>query len=75
MLGTHRHVVTTNGVFRPVVLVDGRVVATWGLPGGTVTVDALDGVPLSARPSLDAEAGDVLRFLGLPDLPMIQRHG
>jgi hypothetical protein len=75
VLGTHRHVVTTNGVFRPVVLVDGRVVATWGLPGGTVTVDALDGVPLSARPSLDAEAGDVLRFLGLPDLPMIQRHG
>ena len=58
----------------PVVLVDGQVVATWGLPGGTVTVDVLGHVPPSARASLDAEASDVLRFLGLPPRPMVQRH-
>ena len=75
VLGAHRHVVTTNGVFRPVVLVDGRAVATWGLTGGTVTVDVLGEVPPSARPSLDAEASDVLRFLGLPVRPMVQRRG
>ncbi len=75
VLGAHRHVVTTNGVFRAFVLVDGRVVATWGLPGGTVTVDVLGEVPPSARPSLDAEASDVLRFLGLPARPMVQRRG
>lgn len=75
VLVAHRQVVTTNGLFRPVVLVDGRAVATWGLPGGTVTVDLLDEVPPSVRPSLDAEASDVLRFLGLPERPMIQRHG
>jgi hypothetical protein len=72
VLGAHRHVVTTNGVFRPVVLVDGRVFATWGLPGGTVTVYTLDDLPRSARPALDAEASDVLRFLALPDSPIVE---
>ena len=66
VLGAHRQVVTTNGVFRPVVLVDGRVVATWGLPGGTVTVDVLGEVPPSARPSLDAEVATCCASWGCP---------
>jgi hypothetical protein len=32
-VGKHGGVVTVNGIFRPVALVGGRVVATWGLPG------------------------------------------
>ncbi len=75
VLGAHRQIVTTNGLFRPVVLVRGRAVATWGLSGGTVTVDVLDEVPNSAREALDAEVSDVLRFLGLPARPMVQRRG
>ncbi len=69
-VGPHAHVVTTNGIFRPVALVDGRVVATWGLPGGRPTVAAL--VPLSGRTrrALSADGTDVLRFLGLPPSPV-----
>ena len=41
VVGPHLQVVTTNGIFRPVALVDGRVVATWGLAGGVVTITCL----------------------------------
>jgi hypothetical protein len=75
VLGAHRRRVTTNGVIRPVVLVEGRVVATWGLTGGTVTVDVLQELPPSVGRSLEAEAGDVLRFLGLPARPVVYRRG
>ena len=45
-----------GGMFRAVVLVNGRVTGTWSRAGGRVTVDApLDG--------LDAEIADVERFL------------
>ena len=46
-VGRHPGVVTTNGVFRPVALVDGWVGATWGLPAGRPTVVPLE--RLSAR--------------------------
>jgi hypothetical protein len=42
VVGDHQHVVTVNGLFRPVALVDGRVVATWGLADGVLTVQALE---------------------------------
>jgi winged helix DNA-binding protein len=66
VVGGHQQMVTTNGLFRPVALVDGRVVATWGLPGGTVTIQCLQPVPRAALAALQKDAGDVLRFLGLP---------
>jgi hypothetical protein len=44
-VGRHSGVVTTNGIFRPVALVDGRVVATWGLPVGRPTVVPWSGFP------------------------------
>jgi hypothetical protein len=74
LLGAQRRLVASNGVIRPVVLVDGRVVATWGLPGGTVTLDVLAEVTASARASMGEEASDVLRFLGLPDRPLAERR-
>jgi hypothetical protein len=66
-VGGHGGVVTSNGVFRPVALVDGRVVATWGLPGGVVTIEPLDPIRPRALDALVRDASDVLRFLALPD--------
>ena len=69
-VGRHVGVVTTNGIFRPVALVDGRVVATWGLPGGRPTVVALERLSAQVRRALSEDGADVLRFLGLPKSPM-----
>jgi hypothetical protein len=65
-VGAHQQVATANGLFRPVALVDGRVVATWGLAGGAVTIRLLEPVPGSIVDVLEQDAADVLRFLGLP---------
>lgn len=52
-----------NGVFRPTVLVDGRVVGTWTLrPGrggdvGTAEVDLVEEVPARTRLAVDRAAG------------------
>lgn len=67
----HAGVVTTNGIFRPVALVEGRVVATWGLPGGVVSLRPLESIAGSALDALINDAADVLRFLGLPDKPAV----
>jgi hypothetical protein len=64
--GDHQNVVTTNGVFRPVALVDGRVVGTWGLAAGTVTIRLLEPVGDLARRRLTADAAQVLEYLALP---------
>ena len=70
--GTERYtgelggIVTTNGIFRPFALVDGRAVATWGLAGGVVTIRPVGPITPGTRAALRAEADDVLRYLGLP---------
>jgi Winged helix DNA-binding domain len=64
-VGDHLGIVTTNGIFRPVALVDGRVVATWALAAGAITVRLLEAVAPPAQEVLRADAGDVCRFLGL----------
>lgn len=69
----HREVVTTNGIFRPVVLVKGRVVGTWGIPGGVVTIAPLEPVSDAHLALLDIDGGDVLRYLGLPDRAVVKR--
>ena len=68
-VGRHAGVVTVNGIFRPVALVGGRVVATWGLPGGRVTVTPLEPMPAPTR-HLARDGADVLRFLGLRPGPV-----
>lgn len=51
-----------NGVFRPLVLADGRVIGTWRAPapsapaGGAPVVELLDGVPASLRASAERAA-------------------
>ena len=48
-VGAHQSVVTVNGLFRPVALVNGRVVATWAIPDRIVTITALESIPTKAR--------------------------
>ena len=67
VVGRHQGLVTSNGLFRACALVEGRVVATWGLSGTTLTVKLLEKVKDSAVDALREDAADVLRFLGLPD--------
>ena len=66
VVGEHKQVVTANGLFRACALVDGRVVATWGLSGTTLTVKLLEAVNATAVAALRRDATDVFRFLGLP---------
>ena len=68
-VGAHRQVVTVNGLFRPVALVDGRVVATWGLADGTLSIRPLEDVDPAALDALVSDAAAVLRFLGLQRRP------
>ncbi len=70
--GKHTTVVTTNGIFRPFALVDGRVVATWGLSGGTLRIRLLEPVADAALDALHHEAAAVLRYLGLPERTAVE---
>jgi hypothetical protein len=58
-------VVTTNGIFRAVALVNGIGVATWSLAAGRITLGEPFG-PMSAtdRAHLEADAQEVLAFMG-----------
>jgi hypothetical protein len=71
LVGAHRGIVTTNGLFRPTALVGGRVVATWGLADGRLRLKPLEPIDPAARRALEREALSVLRFLGLPESAMV----
>ena len=64
MVGAHT-LVTTNGIFRPFALVDGRVVALWRLSGGRLTVKALEKLEAATVDALRADATRVLEYLGI----------
>lgn len=64
-VGGHRAVVTTNGVFRPFALVEGRVVATWGLTARALTLTTLEPVSPEVLEALEEETHAVLACLGL----------
>jgi hypothetical protein len=66
VVGDYRGVVTNNGLFRPIALVGGRSVATWGLDGGKITIRLFEPISESVRRALVKDAADVLRYLGLP---------
>ena len=71
VVGAHRAVVTVNGIFRPIALVEGRAVATWRMPGGVVTLDPLEPLPTTVVDALARDAELVLRYLELPVRPMV----
>ena len=68
-VGAHQGIVTTNGIFRAIALVDGTAAATWSLASGTITITPFDPLGASARRALERDATDVLRFLALPPQP------
>ena len=63
VLGSNETIVTTNGIFRPFALVDGRAVATWNMPRGRVTLEPFGRIAAPILEDLDREARDVERFL------------
>jgi hypothetical protein len=67
IIGSYGGIVTTNGLFRPFALVDGRAVATWGLSASTLTVKPLERLKPAVVTALRADAADVLRFLDRSD--------
>jgi hypothetical protein len=71
IVGRHEGIVTSNGLFRPFALVDGRAVATWGLARGQVTIRPLERVNRAHLRALETDAIDVLQFLHLPSRPAV----
>lgn len=63
IVGPHKMLVTTNGIFRPFALVNGRAVATWRLAGGKLTIEYLGRVTKKDAAALEADAAAVERFL------------
>jgi hypothetical protein len=63
LLGENRSVVTLNGIFRPIALVRGRAVATWGMPRGEVVLEPFAELAPKDAAALEEDARDVGRFL------------
>jgi hypothetical protein len=64
ILGSHRHIVSTNGLFRPFVLVDGRAAGMWAWTEGRAELKPFGDLPAEVMAALAAEAEDVRRFFG-----------
>jgi Winged helix DNA-binding domain len=64
IVGSHRGVVTVNGLFRPFALVSGRAVATWNIVRGQVVLAPFAPLDAKTRAALATDAADVTRFLG-----------
>jgi Winged helix DNA-binding domain len=63
IVGPHKMLVTTNGIFRPFALVAGRAVSTWRFAAGKVTIEHLGKVTKKAAAALEADARAVEDFL------------
>jgi hypothetical protein len=64
VLGGHRAVVTVNGIFRPFARVEGRAAATWTLRAGEIELEPFGRLRPDATAALEADAADVVPFLG-----------
>ena len=64
VLGENDSVVVSGGLFRPFALVGGHGVATWRINSGSVEIEPFDEIAPGDAAALEADADDVLRFLG-----------
>lgn len=64
VLGDHTGIVTTNGVFRPFALVNGKAVATWTLARGQVKLAPFAPLAPADEAALHSDAAAVTRYLG-----------
>jgi len=71
IVGRHQGIVTSNGLFRPFALVDGRAVATWSLARGQVNIRPLERINRAHLRALETDAVEVLRFLQMPPRPAV----
>ena len=75
-VGAHKTVVTSNGIFRPVALVDGRAAATWAIRARTITIQPFEPINDGDAESLVEDGADVRRYLGLaPGATKLARAG
>jgi hypothetical protein len=66
VLGTHSSIVTTNGIFRTIVLIEGRAVGSWKLTGRMLILRIFEPDALSrGRAEITHDAHDLLRFLAI----------
>ena len=65
IVGAHGDALVSGGIFRPFALVRGRAAATWRLVRGEVVLEPFGRLRRAEAGALDAEAADVVRFLGL----------
>lgn len=63
ILGSHRQVITVNGLFRPFALIGGRAAATWSMPAGKVVLEPLRRLTRMETAALATDAEEVARFL------------
>jgi hypothetical protein len=66
--GSQQGIVTSNGLFRPFAMVEGRAVAIWGLADGQLTMRPFAPLGPEVSKALDAEAADVRRFLDIGEV-------
>jgi hypothetical protein len=65
ILGSHKELVTVNGLFRPFALVGGKAVASWTMPERTVVLKPFGEIVRRDIAGLAADASDVARYLGI----------
>ena len=58
--------VTTNGIFRAIVLIAGRAAGTWTLPRGHVQLNLWHPSDQASSDALEAEAAAVEHYLAPP---------
>jgi Winged helix DNA-binding domain len=63
-------VVTTNGIFRAVVLLEGRAVGTWAMSDNALRLTIATSLSSTALQRVKMEASDISRFLQTAELPV-----
>jgi hypothetical protein len=63
--GEHDSAIVSGGMFRPLALVDGRVVARWRIDRRRVVLEPLTELRRRDERALEADASDVVRYLSL----------
>jgi hypothetical protein len=66
IVGPHRALVTSNGLFRPFALVEGRATAIWSFRAGAVALRPFRRLDSEEAEDLEAEARDIARYLASP---------
>jgi hypothetical protein len=62
ILDGHTKIVTTNGLFRPFALVEGKAVAIWSRRAGKIDIQPFGRLAREIRVALETDAEDVTRF-------------